>query len=104
LSNDSQATCDEDLWRNHALSLEKELESLKQKREEDEAGVFESPNFIPSASLANILQNSFVCGKTRPRICQTTLALLPQRRKQRRLVKPRSFNFRQMTGLQNGKV
>lgn len=37
MSNDSQATCDEDLWRNHALSLEKELESLKQKREEDEA-------------------------------------------------------------------
>jgi hypothetical protein len=92
------------LWRNHALSLEKELESLKQKREDDEAGVFESPNVIPSASFVNILQNSFVYGKTRPRTCQTTLALLPQRRKRKRLVKLRSFNFRMMTGLQNGKV
>ncbi|KAG1816366.1 uncharacterized protein BJ212DRAFT_1480817 [Suillus subaureus] len=36
LSNDSQATCGEDAWRNHALSLERELESLKQKREDDE--------------------------------------------------------------------
>ncbi|KAG2131695.1 hypothetical protein DEU56DRAFT_813914 [Suillus clintonianus] len=36
LSDDSQATCDDDAWRNHALSLEKELESLKQKREGDE--------------------------------------------------------------------
>ncbi|KAG1733754.1 hypothetical protein EDB19DRAFT_1730377 [Suillus lakei] len=36
LSDDSQATCDEDAWRNHALSLERELESLKQKRQEDE--------------------------------------------------------------------
>ncbi|KAG1774767.1 hypothetical protein EV702DRAFT_1122689 [Suillus placidus] len=40
LSDDSQATCDEDAWRNHALSLEKELESLKQKREEDEEELF----------------------------------------------------------------
>ncbi|KAG1894919.1 uncharacterized protein F5891DRAFT_1060443 [Suillus fuscotomentosus] len=33
----NQATYDEDGWRTHALSLERELESLKQKREEDEA-------------------------------------------------------------------
>ncbi|KAG1866045.1 hypothetical protein F4604DRAFT_1928359 [Suillus subluteus] len=37
VSDDSQATSDEDAWRNHALSLERELESLKQKREDDEA-------------------------------------------------------------------
>ncbi|KAG2127922.1 uncharacterized protein EDB93DRAFT_1340911 [Suillus bovinus] len=36
LSDDSQKTSDEHAWRNHALSLERELESLKQKREEDE--------------------------------------------------------------------
>lgn len=36
-SDDSQATYDEDAWRTHALSLERELESLKQKREENEA-------------------------------------------------------------------
>ncbi|KAG2034174.1 hypothetical protein BDR03DRAFT_901609 [Suillus americanus] len=47
-------------------------------------------------------QNSFVCGKTRQRTCQTIWTLLPQRRKRRRLVKLRSFNFRTMTGLQNG--
>ncbi|KAG2338981.1 hypothetical protein BDR05DRAFT_968626 [Suillus weaverae] len=40
LSDDSQATCDENIWRNHALSLERELESLKQKREEDEEELF----------------------------------------------------------------
>ncbi|KAG2126887.1 uncharacterized protein EDB93DRAFT_1332763 [Suillus bovinus] len=36
-SDDSQKTSDGHAWRNHALSLERELESLKQKREEDEA-------------------------------------------------------------------
>jgi hypothetical protein len=46
--------CDEDAWRNHALSLERELESLKQKREDDEAGMFESSNVIPSTSLTVI--------------------------------------------------
>ncbi|KAG1839306.1 hypothetical protein DFJ58DRAFT_107783 [Suillus subalutaceus] len=37
VSDDSQATSDEGAWRNHALSLERELESLMQKREDDEA-------------------------------------------------------------------
>jgi hypothetical protein len=47
--------CDEDAWRNHALSLESELESLKQKQDlEDEEGMFESPNLIPSTSLTVI--------------------------------------------------
>jgi len=47
-----QTTCDEDAWRNHALSLESELESLIQKQDlEDEEGMFESSNLIPSVSL-----------------------------------------------------
>ncbi|KAG2078371.1 hypothetical protein BDR04DRAFT_304460 [Suillus decipiens] len=37
LSDDSQATYDEGTWRSHALSLERELESLKQKQEDSEA-------------------------------------------------------------------
>jgi hypothetical protein len=104
VSDDSLASYDEDAWRNHALSLERELESLKRKQEEGEEGVFESSDVISAASLTDILQNSFVCGKTRPRTCQTTLTLLLQRRRRRRLVELRSFNFRMMTGLQNGKV
>ncbi|KAG1740178.1 uncharacterized protein EDB91DRAFT_1248497 [Suillus paluster] len=46
LTDDSQGTCDEDGWRDHALALERELEFLKDKREEDQDGI--SSNVIPA--------------------------------------------------------
>ncbi|KAG2138034.1 hypothetical protein DEU56DRAFT_347321 [Suillus clintonianus] len=81
----SQAMRDEDAWRNLALSLERELESLQQKRDEDEA------------ELVHLRQN---VSKDAPGDSDTA----PPERKPRTLVKLQNFNFRTITRLQNGKV
>jgi hypothetical protein len=75
-------------WRKHALTLEQELESLKQMREEDQEGMFSpSTTTPPLVCFTDIAQNSLVCGKPHPGTCQKTRLLLPTRRKRRKLAK-----------------
>lgn len=88
-------------WRKHALTLEQELENLKQMREEDQEGMFlPSTATPPLICLTDIAQNSLVCGKPHPRTCQKTRLLLPTRRKRRKLAK--SPKLGSMTGPQVG--